>query len=117
MDTPREYASILAQDTIQASTRKVVYTVPTGMNAHIARIFWTNTDWNAHTFSFGVAKAWAADAVKQYLYSNLPLSGNDCFVLAADLGLESWDQLFVNGDSSLIAVNVHWSEFRYKWEK
>jgi len=77
---------VLGQAAPNATTPTDLYTVPAATSAVCSTVIVCNRGSAETTFRISVAVAGAADEAKQYLYYDVPISGNDSF--AATLGIE-----------------------------
>ena len=80
-----ETSKVLGQSNPSATTLTDIYTAPAATRAIISSIVVANRDAAADSFRVSIAVAGAGDDVKQYLYYDLEIPGNDSF--AATLGI------------------------------
>ncbi len=97
---------VLAQVSPTANVLTVAYTVPAATSTTISSIVVCNTTGSDTTFRISVEVAGAADAIKQYLYYDLPIANNDTFIATIGVTLAATDQLAVRAGSSNISFNV-----------
>lgn len=76
---------ILAQLVPGASAETVLLAVPSRLMARVDELVVCNRSVTAATFRVSISQLGAPTATKDYLYYDLPLSGNDTF--ACELGL------------------------------
>lgn len=90
-----ETIKVLAQADPAAATLTDAYTVPAATNAVLSSIVVCNRDPAATVFRISVAVAGAADSNEQYIYYDLPISGNDTFIATIGLTLDETDVIRV----------------------
>jgi hypothetical protein len=95
---------ILGQSKPVALTLTDLYTVPASTSAVVSSIYVANLSGAAFNTSFriSVAIGGAADSLSQYLYFDVPLSGNDTFVTTTGLSLATGDKIRVYTSGSTL---------------
>ena len=84
---------VLAQSTPAVTTLTDVYTVPASTIAVISTLVICNRSAVATTFRISIAVAGAADDVKQYIFYDIPIAGNDSFVASLGVALAATDKV------------------------
>ena len=97
---------VLAQLSPNANVLTTAYTVPASYTAVLSSITICNTTSSQVTFRVSIQVAAAADNVKQYLYYDLPLLGNDTFISTIGLTLNVGDILAVQANSINVAFGI-----------
>lgn len=99
---------ILGQ-TATTSSLTTLYTVGANIQTTVSTLLACNTGSTNTTFSMSVALAGAADDIKQYMYYNVPINGNDTFVATMGITLGASDVIRVksgNGACSFSAFGI-----------
>ncbi len=96
----------LAQIAPSASTLTTLYTVPGSTSTTISSIVVCNTNSMASSFRISIQIAAEADAIKQYIYRDLPISANDTFIATIGLTLAATDVIKVYAANTLVAFSV-----------
>lgn len=99
----------LGQLACAATTLETLYTVPAGKNTVVSTISICNRSATATTFRLAHAVAGAADNVKQYLYYDMPLPGNDSFQVTGGISMEATDVLRVYAGAATVTAQA-WGE-------
>src|ERR1022692_2242152 len=97
---------VLAQISPTISTLTDMYTVPAATATTISSLCICNTNATDGYFSISIAVGGAADDFKQYIYSHLPISGNDTFIFTGGITMAATDVLRVNAGLTNIAFNL-----------
>ena len=97
----------LAQTNPAAATLTTHYTVPASTSTTVSSIFVCNTSSTKATFRISIAIAAAADATTQYLYYDLPLTGNNTFVATVGLTLATTDLIRVQASTSGVVFSSY----------
>lgn len=82
---------VLGQSNPTATTLTTLYTVPAATSVSVSSIVICNRSSTATSFRISIAPAGAADALTQYLYYDVPISGNDTFVATIGCTLAATD--------------------------
>jgi len=106
-----EVYKVLAQLSPSATTLTTAYTVPGATSATISSIVICNTTVSSITFRISVQIAAAADNIKQYLYYDLPVEGNDTFIATIGITLATTDVVKVYASTTDVAFNIFGVEF------
>lgn len=80
-----DVTKVLAQVAPSAATLTTLYTVPGATSTVLSSLTVANTSSTATSFRLSIQVAAAADNIKQYLYYDVAIGGNDTF--AATLGV------------------------------
>lgn len=97
---------VLGQLAPAATTLTDIYTVPSATNTTISSIVICNTSATVTTFRFAIAKAGAANDIKQYVYYDLMLPGNDTFIATVGFTLEATDVVRVYAANATLSFSV-----------
>jgi hypothetical protein len=88
---PTVTQKVLGQAAPAATTLSTLYTVPSATQTTCSTINIVNTNSSADTFRVSVAVAGASNAIDQYLYYDLPISGYNTFQTTLGLTLGATD--------------------------
>ena len=105
-----EVLKTLGQLVPSATTLTDLYTVPAATQASVSSLIVCNRGSAAQTFRFSVAVAGAADATKQYVYWDLSVPANDCFISTVGISLGATDVLRVYASSTDLSFQVFGAE-------
>ena len=97
----------LGQVSPAATTLTAIYTVPAATQTTISSIIICNTNSTASSFSVSVAIGGASDTTKQYIYSLLPIQGNDTFIATIGLTLSATDVVRVYAANTNLAFSIY----------
>jgi hypothetical protein len=86
-----ETIKVLAQSNPLAATLTDAYTVPASTSAVVSTLFVANRSGTGTSYRVSVAIAGAADNLKQYIYYDVPLDGNDTFGSTTGMSLGAGD--------------------------
>ena len=100
----------LGQSNPVAATLTDIYTVPAAKYAVISSIVVCNRSAVATSFRVSVAVAGAANDVKQYLYYDVPIPGNDVFVATIGITLAATDVVRVYATLATLSFNLFGTE-------
>ena len=101
-----ESYKILAQNNPTSGSLTNLYTVPDSTSTVVSSLIICNSSSSASTFSLSLAQGGAADTTKQYLYSSMPIAGNDTFIATIGVTLASGDVIRCNPGSSSLSFTV-----------
>jgi hypothetical protein len=104
-----EILRTLAQSAPTATTLTAIYTVPALTSTVISSMIVCNRGTTATTFRISIAVAGLADATKQYLYYDVPISKNNTFIATIGVTLATTDVVRVfagNANLSFTLVGV-----------
>lgn len=101
-----EALKILGQESPAAATQVDLYTVPAATQSTISTLTVANRVSTATTFRISVAKAGAADALKQYIYYDQFLDGNSSFLVTIGMTLSATDVIRVYSANGSVSFNV-----------
>lgn len=96
---------VLAQVTPNAATLTTAYTVPASTTSTLSSLVICNTNTTTTNFRISIQIGGAADSLKQYLYYDLPLLGNDTFIATIGTTLGSGDIVKVRAADANVAFN------------
>ena len=96
---------VLAQISPNAAVLTTAYTVPALTSTTASSCVICNTNATTSYFRISVAIGGAADALKQYLYYDLPLAGNDTFIATIGVTMAAGDIISVRGADAGLAFN------------
>jgi len=97
---------VLAQLSPSANTLTTLYTAPALTTTTISSIVICNTNSVASTFRVSIKVNGAEDNIKQYLYYDLPLLGNDTFIATIGITLGTGDIVAVQTNMTNISFNL-----------
>ena len=100
-----EVKKVLGQSAPLAATLTDAYTVPASTEAIISSLVVVNRGNAATFFRVSIAIAGAVDDVKQYLYYDLVISGNDTFIATVGLTLAATDVIRVYATLATLSFN------------
>ena len=103
-------AKVLGQLNPAPTTLADLYVVPGGKQCVSSSIVVCNRAGGAQTFRISVAVAGAANNVKQYLYYDLPLTGNNTFIATIGITLGSGDVVRVYASNGNLSFNLFGTE-------
>lgn len=101
-----EQLTYLCQRQPAAGVRDDAYTVPSGSSVVVSSILAANVGGIADTYSISIARAGAAHASSQVLYSGLPLSASDTFAATLGVTLQAGDVLRVLSSGGHVAFHA-----------
>ena len=97
-----EILKVLGQLAPAATTLTAVYTVPAATSVVLSSMIVCNRGATATTFRISIAVAGAADATKQYLYFDVPITKNNTFIATIGATLGATDVVRVySGNTNL----------------
>jgi len=92
---PLPQMKILARLAPNAATETDFYTVPVSRGARVQGLTVCNRSAVATSFRISVSPKGAATGTRDYLYYDLPITGNDTFMATLDTDLETGDVIRV----------------------
>lgn len=101
---------VLGQVVPSATTLTTLYTVPAATSAVCSTIVVSNNSATATSFRVSVAVAGAADNAKQYIYVDIPISGNDTFMATIGISLATTDVVRVYATLATLAFSLFGQE-------
>ncbi len=101
---------VLGQSNPVAVTLTDAYTVPALTSTVVSSITIVNRSSVATSFRISVAVAGAADDDKQYIYYDLPISGNDTFIATIGPTLGPADVVRVRATLATLSFNIFGTE-------
>lgn len=84
-------AKVLAQVAPSAATLTTLYTVPSTTSTVVSTLVVANTSAVATSFRISIQIAAAGDNIKQYIYYDVPIGGNDSFATTIGITLATTD--------------------------
>lgn len=99
-------SKVLGQLNPSATTLTDLYTVPALTTAVVSGICVANTNSTAASFRISIAVAGAANNIKQYLYYDLPINGNDTFIVTTGITLGAADVIRVYASNTNLVFNA-----------
>lgn len=103
---------VLGQLTPAPAVLTAAYTVPAGASCTGSSIVICNTNTSTSTFRVSIQINGAGDSLKQYLYYDLPILGNDTFIATIGFTLAAGDVVMVQAANSNVAFQVFGVEVR-----
>lgn len=97
---------VLAQVTPSAAVLTTAYTVPANTTTTISSYVVCNTNVSTSNFRISIQVNGAADNIKQYLYYDLPILGNDTFIGTIGVTLGSGDVVAVQAMNTNVAFSL-----------
>lgn len=97
---------VLGQSIPAATTLTAGYTVPGATQAVVSTVTICNESATATSYRLSVAVAGAADATKQYIAYDVPISGNSTQTLTLGISLGAADVLRVYATLATLAFNI-----------
>lgn len=97
---------ILGQLSPSATTLTDIYTVPASTSSIISSMIICNRSATPTAFRISVAFEGDANDVKQYLYYDTPIAGNDTFAATLGLSLSETDVIRVYATLATLSFNV-----------
>ena len=101
-----EERKILGQLDPLAATLTDLYVVPAAAEAVVSTFTVANRSGVATSFRLSVAIAGAADDVKQYIYYDIPIAGNDSFAATFGITLGATDVVRVYATLATLSFNL-----------
>lgn len=97
---------VLGQIAPAANALTTAYTVPAATSATISSIVICNTNIDASSFRISIRVNGASDTIQQYLYYDLPITGNDTFIATCGFTLSAGDIVSVQGGEANLTFNI-----------
>lgn len=97
---------VIAQISPSATVLTDFYTAPISTSTAVSSIVICNTNSVDATFRVAIAVDAEADAIKQYIYYDMPLLANDSFVATIGITLNSEDIVRVQADTDNVAFSL-----------
>lgn len=105
-----ESLGILAQVNPGAATLTDAYTVPASTRTVVSTLFVANRSAVATSYRVSVAVGGAADDLKQYVYYDVPLDGNDTFGSTTGMSLGPGDVVRVYATLATLSFTLMGAE-------
>ena len=96
----------LGQTNPSAASLTDSYTVPAVTKTTVSTITVANRSATPTSFRISVAKAGVADALQQYLFYDVPITGNDTFAATIGITLETTDVVRVYATLATLSFNI-----------
>jgi hypothetical protein len=101
---------ILGQSKPSAATQTTAYTVPASHQTVISSIIICNQSGTPTSFRINLDPNAGGDSTEQYIYYDLPIDGNDTFILTIGVTLGSADLVRVYATLATLSFTVLGSE-------
>lgn len=101
---------VLAQSNPSATTLTDLYTVPSATSTVISTLIVCNTGSSSTTFRISVAVAGAANTLKQYIYYDVTIPGNDSFAATIGGTLATTDVVRIFAGNTNLTFNLFGTE-------
>lgn len=102
---------VLGQQAPSAATLTTLYTVPAGTQAVASALCVCNTSATAmDRFRISIQIGGAADALKQYLYYDVPVAPNDSFIANIGISLAATDVVKCYATNGTLSFNLMGTE-------
>lgn len=105
-----ETLKVLGQEAPSAASLTAIYTVPAATEAVMSTITVANRSATATAFRISIAVAGAGDDVKQYLYYDIAIDGNDTFAATLGITLAATDVIRVYATLATLSFAAFGSE-------
>lgn len=90
-----------------ATTLTALYTVPGATSATVSSVVVCNRSGTPTTFRLSHSVGGAADSNPQYLYYDLPIPGNETFILTVGLTMATGDILRAYAGAATLSFNAY----------
>jgi len=97
---------VLGQSNPSATTLTDMYTVPANTSTTISTMTVANRSASATSFRVSVAVGGSADSNEQYLYYDIPITGNDTFAFTFGVTLSATDVVRVYTVDATLSFNL-----------
>lgn len=101
---------ILGQVAPSATTETTLYTVPAATQTKVSSVVVCNRGASNSSFRISASQGGGATANKDYWYYDLPISGNDTFILTVGPTLGAGDIVRVYAADGNLSFNIFGSE-------
>jgi hypothetical protein len=101
---------VLGQSNPSVTTLTDIYTVPSNTKTVVSTLTVANRSATPTTFRVSVAIAGAADDLKQYLYYDLGIDGNDTFAATIGITLSATDVVRVYATNATLSFQLFGTE-------
>ncbi len=101
---------VLGQSDPSATTLTTIYTVPASTEAIISSLTICNRSGTATSFRIAMSPGGGAVANEDYIYYDLPISGNDTFIATIGPTLEAASILRIYATLATLSFNVYGTE-------
>jgi hypothetical protein len=101
---------VLGQSNPSAATLTTAYTVPTSTEAVVSSIIVANRSDVETSFRVAVLPGGGTVSNEDYIYYDLPISGNDTFIATVGLTLEAGSIIQVYATLATLSFNLYGSE-------
>lgn len=105
-----EAYKVLGQVAPSATTLTTLYTVPALTSTVVSSIVVANTSSSADTFRIAIEIAGAGDDIKQYLYRDITIPGNNTFEATMGITLATTDVVKCYSGSGNCSFNMFGTE-------
>ncbi|KKK55548.1 hypothetical protein LCGC14_3073440 [marine sediment metagenome] len=93
-----------------AATQELLYVVPASTEAVVSSIIICNQSGTATSFRVAVLPGGGTVATTDYIYFDLPISGNDTFIATIGLTLATTDEIEVYATLATLSMSVYGTE-------
>lgn len=101
---------VLGQSNPSATTETVLYTVPNSINTVASSLIVCNTGSTQASFRVSISINSVTTAIKNYIYYDLLIGGNDTFIATIGVTLSNNYDVRVYASSSNLAFSLYGSE-------
>lgn len=101
---------VLGQSNPAATTSTDLYTVPAITSSLVSSLSICNTGGTSATFRISVAVAGAALNIKQYIYYDVSLPGNDTFIATLGISLGAADKIRIYASNANLVFQAFGAE-------
>ena len=93
-----------------AATQELLYVVPASTEAVVSSLIICNQSATATSFRIAVLPGGGTVATTDYIYYDLPISGNDTFIATIGLTLATTDEIEVYATLATLSMSVYGTE-------
>lgn len=98
---------VIAQLAIPAAAETVLYTVQDDQKCNVQGFTFCNRSVGTDYFRLSISKLGAPTATRDYVYYNLPLTGNNTFLSELDVTIDNTDVIRVYCTNGNISVTLY----------
>jgi len=104
------FLKVLGQSAPAATTLTTLYTVPANVATVCSSLIVCNRGGGSATFRVAIRQAGAAVSNEQYVYYDVPITGNNTFIATIGLSLATTDVVSVYSSSSNLSFSIFGQE-------
>ena len=93
-----------------ATTQELLYVVPASTETVVSSLIICNQSATATSFRIAVLPGGGTVATTDYIYYDLPISGNDTFIATVGLTLATTDEIEVYATLATLSMSVYGTE-------